>query len=304
MKYKTHYTIEGGLTHDFYTETPITTADKHGELVFSEKNKRQQKMILDMMEFLLKVTKKHKIKWFAICGTLLGAVRNQGIIPYDDDGDIGFLISEYDKFMKLTRMDLHPQFAFVESECGVQLVQKPDFSYVTHFDLFAFDISKDEPEKLVYAGHFWKGRPTFYASKLYEKEWIYKKDVDKIVYRKFEHLRIPTPANTTEYLSHVYGANCLTVYVPDTRNVNGFHMHELYMSLISNKQRIDIGHAAHDFFHPIEMHRPNLDSHMGLMIVRIMAIPTQMNNDFGKSCRMVKDAVSKYVSANMYNGCS
>ncbi len=293
------YKTAGGVKHEFFTDTPIKTATSDGELIFSDKTKQRQRMILKMMEFLLEITKKHKIEWFAICGTLLGAVRNQGIIPYDDDGDIGFLMSEYEKFMKLTRMDLHPQFQFVESESGVQLVQKKEFAYITHFDFIAFDICKDDPDKLVYAGPIWNNKPTFYGSQILENEWIYKRDVDKLIYRKFEHLLIPTPENVAEYLTHVYGNDCLTVYVPDTRNLDGFHLHELYMSIISPEQRLAFRHTILDIIHPLELHKPNLNSRVGLLISRILAIPLQMNNDIHKSIRMVNDAITKYIHANI-----
>jgi phosphorylcholine metabolism protein LicD len=298
MKYRSHYKIEGGLEHEFFTDTPIKSASSDGELIFSDKTKRQQSMVLEMMEFLLDITKKYKIKWFAICGTLLGAVRNQGIIPYDDDGDVGFLMSEYDKFMKLTHMDLHPQFEIIESECGFQLVQKKGYTYITHFDLMCMD-SYDDPEKLVYAGPIYNGKPLYYGSKTLEKEWIYKRDIAKITYRKFEHLLIPTPKHPEEYLTHVYGPDCLTVYVPDTRNINGFHLHELYMSLVDARIRYDIATLAYSITVPLDKDKHILDSHIGLLISRIATIPIHMNNDLGKSCSMINDAMTKYIYSNM-----
>lgn len=297
MKYTSHYKIAGGLRHTFITDNKIKTATPDGELVFSKKQKKQQRMILEMMEFLLDVTKKHDIKWFAICGTLLGAIRNEGIICYDDDGDVGFCMSEYDKFLKLTTMDLHPTFEFIVSEQGFQLIQKDDQEYITHFDMMVFDIY-DDPDILVYAGPIVNEKPTFYGSFVFTREWMYKRDVDEIVYRKFEHLMIPTPADPIEYLSHLYSPNCLTTYVPDSRNVNGTHFHELYMKTLTPKQRCKIYKNLSKIITPFEQHKPNKNSHLGLLLCRLLMIPIQMDNNLEKSQRFAIDAVKQYVDAN------
>lgn len=61
---------------------------------------------LDILQVVIKLCDEHKIVYFSMGGTTLGAIRHSGIIPWDDDIDIGMLREDYEKFLMLARTNL------------------------------------------------------------------------------------------------------------------------------------------------------------------------------------------------------
>lgn len=62
-----------------------------------------------------KICKKHGIKYWIDFGTLLGAVRHKGFIPWDDDLDISMLSSDYQRFMDIAPKEL-PDWLFLQNK--------------------------------------------------------------------------------------------------------------------------------------------------------------------------------------------
>ena len=65
---------------------------------------------MDMLQVLLDVCNKHGLRIYADGGTLLGAIRHKGFIPWDDDIDMVMLREDYDKLMQLADEFDHPYF--------------------------------------------------------------------------------------------------------------------------------------------------------------------------------------------------
>ncbi len=72
--------------------------------------KRLQETQIKILEEIVRICDKYHLQYFLIYGTLIGAIRHRGFIPWDDDLDIGMPRVDYEKFIQVAKNELKEEY--------------------------------------------------------------------------------------------------------------------------------------------------------------------------------------------------
>lgn len=164
MKFEPNF-FKGEVRDNFYIEPMI---------------KCEWAVQMDILEDVQKICKDNDIRYFADSGTLLGAIRHHGYIPWDDDIDLAMLRPDYDRFLEIIKREWkdkyilripgvdpqhHMTFTKILNTDKVSfemedLIKFHGFPYITGIDIFPLDTIPDHPgEREAFIGlyHFLLG---------------------------------------------------------------------------------------------------------------------------------------------------
>jgi putative licD-family phosphotransferase len=123
-----------------------------------------QNKILSILKEFISICEENNLTYYALGGTLLGAVRHKGFIPWDDDIDIGMPREDYEKFKKLAPHVLPGNLRIFNNPMNLDITQLVDKNVVVKIansesnvfiDIFPLD---GYPEKGVFAAEFHSSR--------------------------------------------------------------------------------------------------------------------------------------------------
>ena len=105
--------------------------------------RKVQARLLEMAVKIAGILERNDVPYQIACGTLLGAVRHGGFIPWDDDFDLALFDDTYDRAIEILRSEL-PQDMFVEDEKSEPRyfhgwAHVKDLNSAAHCDLFPQD---------------------------------------------------------------------------------------------------------------------------------------------------------------------
>ena len=85
--------------------------EERAGFLITECMKRYWAASLHSLEIFDGICRKHGLKYWADCGTMLGAVRHGGFIPWDDDIDIGMMREDFNRFLEIAPGELPARYS-------------------------------------------------------------------------------------------------------------------------------------------------------------------------------------------------
>lgn len=178
-----------------------------------------RRRMFHLLRFFDIICKKHDIDYWLDYGTLLGAIRHKGFIPWDTDMDVGMLRPDYELFQKIGVAELPPDILFQYPETDPATVQWSWLDQARLVDAYSRSVAKKNyPPNLMQFGGlhldiFIYDKDVKYENALsngFERCWsrssihLLLNEVEYLDTAYFEGVEFPIPAGYDTYLTRCY----------------------------------------------------------------------------------------------------
>lgn len=121
-----------------------------------ESNKKVQELTINLLKVFVNICEENNLRYYFTGGALIGVLRHNGFIPWDDDIDVGMPRKDYDKFIEILKRRMPEgygicnretdsnwnfamsQFIDMESEIEIHLAEQPRKAHIW-IDVFPLD---------------------------------------------------------------------------------------------------------------------------------------------------------------------
>ena len=194
-----------GIDHNINSCSPLESTN--GVIISSEQNVVAHNL-KKLLKRWIRFANENDIDWFCNGGTLLGAIRDKGLIHYDNDIDICVFFKDYDKIKNLQCGD---KYTIHECEQGFQMISKHNmFPFI---DLWLVAPNPKNKNEIILATPFLNNKLTFWTNQMWPNDKYALNDVIKFDKLPFEGMMVNVPRNYEMYVKKMYGDDCLERYV-------------------------------------------------------------------------------------------
>ena len=190
--------------------------EKHYEYQVDRDKKKIFKTLLKLLKVWNEFAKECGVEYWACGGTLLGAVRHSGFIPWDNDIDISIMLSDLKKVKG--NLDKHSVLKYYDSMCGLRVYICNDEDGDSDnrgagnevvMDIFICDWYSKITVNFC-GGLSDQGEPTWWMSEIFPNQQIYRNELYPLKEVAFEDTTVMIPNNEINVLYRNFSDKCLT----------------------------------------------------------------------------------------------
>ena len=209
-----------------------------------------QKCDAELLRILDNICKKYNLTYWLDFGTLLGAYRHKGFIPWDDDMDVSMIREDYNKLIPILKSELRDYdfdieesngrigFGYKHQQTGIwcdifpvdcykvneysesnvnilkSKISKYRFFYNKKKDKLSYDVMQEKRLEIINDEPTSKSVIIYHGREfnhLHPNAFYKKDDIFPLSKINFEKMEFPAPAKVEIYLSKIFGKNFLNV---------------------------------------------------------------------------------------------